>query len=201
MSEVLLPRRVAAQPVSFLVDGGDCAACALGDVLGLSVPEVYERYAKNGCGREGGKLVGFAWWDLVQALERARWDGLLDRLITDIPFWDVRGAEQCFGRPAFSMSGPWFRYLRMAFDAGYYAIANVVFDASGVTGVPDHVVLLCGARQHWEERADGIRFGEDQVFVSCSSTRTPDEEWVTAHRFLRDRGGFNVLLARPAKGG
>jgi hypothetical protein len=38
-----------------------------------------------------------------------------------------------------------------------------------------------------------------EVLVSCSSTKTPAEEWVEADVFLKERGGFNVLLARPCK--
>ena len=61
-------------------------------------------------------------------------------------------------------------------------------------------MLLCGARSwvEWTDFEGGSRGKPvQQVLVSCSARSTPDEEWVDAREFLRERGGFSTIYARP----
>jgi hypothetical protein len=136
------------------------------------------------------------------ALWTAKRDGLVDRFIADVPMWPQNA------HPPFSEWGlhgglqnlEWHAYVRMAIEAGYYGLAMVDIDKRGpFGGGTNHWVLICGARERWVPFADGGgAHGHNEVLVSCSSRRTPDEEWVDAGDFLKERGGFNVILARPA---
>lgn len=187
---VVLPRRVIPQPTPNLYPIGDCGACVLGGLFGLTVPEVYARFR--------GKVESFSWWEMHKALYQADSEGLADRIVTATPDWPqtTHPATRAWGTPSTMVNLEWFSYIRMAIDAGYYALANVDSTRSGIGGSgPNHWVLLCGTRVVRPEECGVIR---QEVLVSCSSRSTPDEEWVWGLEFLRDRGGFNVLLARPA---
>jgi hypothetical protein len=191
--EKVLPRRVICQPVPFVQQGGDCGACVRGGLLGVgTVNEVYEQYMD-------GKAASFHWASMRDALYRAESRGLIDRMISDVPVWPWRIHEPfCeWGFHAGFMSLAWFRYVTMAIDAGYYGLALVDINKKGpFGGGTDHWVMICGARMRRREVEGGACF-DDEILVSCSSTRTPDEEWVDAGKFLIERGGFNLLLARP----
>lgn len=206
MNEVILPRRVVPQPAPQLYPGGDCGACVLGGLLGITVAEVYERFQRD------GKVEAFSWSETRSALIKAQWQGLLDRVIDTVPIWPIRvDAHLIWGLPAWSMGQQWFSYVRMALDAGYYVTAAVDLDKAGpitekagkrLVTEPDHYVMIVGAREREEpiELDSGTKGARilQEVLVSCSSTKTPDEEWVEARGFLRERGGYNVLMARPA---
>lgn len=89
----------------------------------------------------------------------------------------------------------------MALDAGYYGLCAVSSEAKGPLSEIDHWVLLCGHRSYEVPLAhlEGARRLQQELLVSSSSTLHPTEEWVEVGPFLRERGGFNVLLARPAE--
>lgn len=197
IGEVILPRRVVPQPIPELHTGGDCGACVLAGLLGLPIADVYSRYGRQ---REDSTANAFSWPEMNKALWKAAADGFLDRHIEDVPVW-IGNAKDCFmnwGFPSWQQNLAWFNYVRMAVDAGYYGIASISHGRRGpIDGYGDHWVLIVGARRREEEREHG-RAIEHELLVSCSSTTTPDEEWVIERDFLRERGGFNLLLARPA---
>ena len=195
--EIVLPLRVVPQPVPFLNTGGDCVSCCLSGVLQTKPEAVYEQLADL-CGAKSGKPErSFNWISLRQALWDLQGMGQLSDVITDTPYWFARGSEEFYGLPGFMCSGPWYRYVRMALQAGYYVFANVSMGQDAPRTYPDHCVLIVGAGTQWEEIPGIGRRGTESILVSCSSTRTPDEEWISAHKFLSTRGGYNVYLARP----
>lgn len=187
--EVVLPLRVRPQPQPHFNVGGDCGACVLAGLLGWTVDEVYALICD-------GKVDSIGYSEMQRIL-RAH-PGLLDRTIWEAPLgWPLYDMQRAFGAPAHLQGSPWFAYVRMAIDAGYYGIANVDFHKRGALGHgPDHWVLICGARLRSPPPGESGRVWQD-VLVSCSAKSSPDEEWVDAHYFLRERGGFNLLLARP----
>jgi hypothetical protein len=191
--QVVLPLRVRPQPVPHLNPGGDCGACVLAGLLGLEPAQVYERLC-------AGKVESIGYPEM-QRLLRAHPE-LFDRAVWEAPLgWPVYDIQRAFGAPAHLQGSAWFAYVRMAIDAGYYGIANVDFRRGGTTGYgPDHWVLICGARLRPPPPGESGRVWQE-VLVSCSAKSSPDEEWVDAHDFLRERGGFNLLLARPRGGG
>lgn len=184
--DVVLPRRVVPQPMPFIRDGGDCGACVLGGLIGVTVPQVYERH--DGAGSINRPEV-------VKILSWATGDGLIDHFVYAIPYWkNTPPMMQWWGETTWWSTIEWFDYVAVAMRAGYYAVAFVDFSKKGPLGDgADHVVLLCGARERRGDRGEVI----PEVLVSCSARSSPDEEWVSAREFLRQRGGYNVVLARP----
>lgn len=144
---------------------------------------VYDRF-------QDGKAHPFNRVSMYDAIWKAEGEGLLDRVITDLPMWPQSPECAHWGHPAWEMSLEWFRYIRMAIDAGYYALAFVDYEKRGPRSDPNHVVLLVGTRS--KEIAHPSLKGayriDNEILVSCSSSKTPDEEWVEVHDFLAQRG-------------
>lgn len=188
--EVVLPRRVIPQPTPLVVPAGDCGACVLGGVFGLSVEETYAKL-------HDGKRETFDHNHMYSALHQAKYLGLVDRIITEAPMWPPpHESMRTFGSPSWTQALAWFAYLRMGMDAGYYAFARVNHAKQGPWQSPDHWVLLVGVREVFPPGDEGGVIHQ-QVLVSCSSRATPDEEWVNVRDFLEHRGGFDLFLARP----
>jgi hypothetical protein len=195
--EVVLPRRVVPQPQPFVVPGGDCGACVLAGILETSVTRVYEDIYR-------GRKEALSRPELENVLREIERKGLLDRLVIDVPLWPPSWRMSlAFGHAGHLSFPEWFAYVRMAMDAGYYGIASVIFDRSGVgTKVPpntDHVVLICGARtvEVPLDHMPGVSRFDEEVLVSCSARSSPNEEWVEVRDFLATRGGYNLILVRP----
>jgi len=195
---VVLPRRVAAQPVPFLHPGGDCGPCVLGGLLGCDVQSIYASLGKDPA------KDSFAGPEMYDALEKLLSAGAIDRLVTDIPWWVPWKSSSFFGAPAWEISLEWFQYVRMAIDAGYYGVAPVVHQKNGPLECPDHWVLIAGARVVEEEIIrEGKRLGatlRTELLISNSSTTSPavPEEWVRVGEFLKHWGGYNLFLVRPS---
>jgi hypothetical protein len=187
IKEVVLPRRAVPQPTPNVYPHGDCGACVLAGVFGLTVEETYQRFQ--------GKVDTFNYYERRNAIRQAVWEGLAEHCIDEFPEWPLNRIElqQEFGLTAWHQGGSYWNYLRMAFAGGYYGIAEVNYEKQGPEQPSNHVVLLCGAREHRPES----RTIQDQLLVSCSARSSPDEEWVEVHEFLKRRGGFNVLLVKP----
>jgi len=191
--EVVLERRVVPQPVPALSEGGDCAACVLAGVTGLSLELVVAELLND------KDSVGY--FDTRTALEIAHNEGLLDRVVTDMPMWVERIGKAAWGHPSWANSMAWFEYVQMAIDAGYYALASISFDGGGPLVDTDHAVLICGVKQWIEPHptVEGAGRYMHSILVSCSAKSSPAEYWIDAEKFLTEFGGFNVMLARPAK--
>jgi len=194
-SETVLTRRVTPQPSPEVHKGGDCGACVLSGLLGKSVPDVYVLFQE-------GKCDSFHWHKMREALWTARSMGLVDRIVTDVPMWPGTIPEMVasWGMHSGFQCLAWFAYVQMALDAGYYGLAMVDIHKKGAHGGgTNHWVMVCGARTRREpsEAVPGAASIVQEVLVSCSSRTTPDEEWVEVDRFLIERGGFNLHLARP----
>lgn len=161
----------------------------------MKLEDVYDHFR--------GAREPFSHREMRQALWDARRDNRLDRIQTDhyITWTSGYSLYNEWGTPGWSMANGWFEHLTMAFDAGYYAIACVDIDKKGPRGGgTNHWCMLVGTRMRWEPFQDGKgSVGHREVLVSCSSRRTPAEEWVQDTDFLYERGGFNVMLARPVE--
>lgn len=193
--DIVLPRRVFHQPDPHLNPGGDCGACVLGGLTNRDPKRIYDELFS-------GKPVSVNYHMMHQALRDMYWRGLLDRILLESPVWfqDFGGDQMAWGLHGNLQSVHWVEYLRLGFDSGHYAVANVDTLKGGPFGRgPNHWVLLCGLREVEipHPSMPGVSRYDIQVLVSCSSSRTPDEEWVEVEEFLRERGGFNVILARP----
>lgn len=194
--EIVLARRVVPQPASFIVAGGDCGACVLAGLLGISVERVYDEL------REKRESIHFS--EMARILRCAEFRGLAEAYIDEPAFWMPfgGGAGMCpFGNTAKWSARAWFNYVRMAMIAGYHAIAHVDHERKGDAGLgPNHWVALVGIRSRKVPgKVEGSYSFEEEVLVSCSARSTPAEEWVDAHQFLRERGGFDLLFVKPAE--
>jgi hypothetical protein len=186
--ELVLPKRAIPQPQPHVSPGGDCGACVLAGLTSLGVEEVYSSLCD-------GKYA-LSYFEMRQALLRAEGRDLLDRVMTQYPSWpqcryDGQGE---WGLTGWHQSLSWWHYLRLGIDGGYYGVATVNYAKQGPFQGADHWVLLCGVQ--YIEVGNARRCN---VLVSCSAKSSPDEEWVESHEFLRYRGGFNMMLARPSK--
>ena len=189
--EVTLPRRVVPQPQPHILAGGDCGACVLGGIVRQPLDAVYRNFQPD------EKVpTSFSWYSMRSALHLGLAEHFFDRIIVEPPTWQAPHESQAqWGSPSWTQTLGWFAYVRMALDAGYYGLAQVNHAKKGPWEPTDHWVMLCGVREIWPETSGAIH---QEVLVSCSSKSTPDEEWVRVGDFLKERGGFNCLFARPA---
>lgn len=129
--------------------------------------------------------------EMARCLRCAAHQGKADRVLDTHAEWDFRTGCNAFGHPAHFAYLPWFNYIRMGIDAGYYAVAMINFEG---TGEPEtnHWVLVCGARTEGSVHGKTIT---GEVLVSCS---VRGEQWHEARDFLKRMGGYDSLLVRPA---
>lgn len=181
--ELILPRRAKPQPHPEIHSGGDCGACALGGALGLEVADVYRWFNSEGITHVH---------EMARILRCSVSSKLSDRIL-DVPAkWDVWTGCDSFGRPAYFCYVPWFNYIRLAIDAGYYAVAMVNFGGEGAERAEtNHWVLICGARTKGSIAGEIIT---GEVLVSCS---VRGENWYESRDFLKRMGGYDALLVRP----
>lgn len=191
---VELPGRVLKQPTPELNPGGDCGACVLAGLLGISIEEVYAKLHPK------GKPYAFSHPDMASALRSAQYDlKLVDRYITRTPMWPVWDAMRAWGDAAWSQSMDWREWITMAFDAGYYGIAEVRHTHEPMKFTTDHWVLYCGTRTKWDGPFGARGTGKFELLVSDSGRTKPHEQWFEIGEHLVQRGGFAAMLVRPTK--
>lgn len=194
--EIILPRRVPRQPMPKVNAGGDCGACVLSALTGLSVADVYAK------GRDDGKISPFAWPEMISALNNLRAE-YFSHIVVSCPNWITSVFRAPFGFEAAQMNLEWFDYVRVAIEAGYYAICEVRMDGhrEHALGYQDtnHWVALCGVRVRREQNKHIPEAWNilTEVLVSDSSLTQPPERWEDSMGFLRNFGGFQPLLAKP----
>jgi hypothetical protein len=189
---VELPRRVVKQPTPELNIGGDCGACVLAGLLGMTIEEVYAKLHPK-------KIpYHFDMHSMHAALQIAKYDlGTIDRCITRTPYWPSGDSQRAWGDASWTQSMEWREWLTMAFDAGYYALAQVRAIHEPMVFETDHWVLYCGTRTKWDGPPAARQSGEFQLLVSDSGRTKPIEAWFGVGEHLKQRGGFAVMLARP----
>lgn len=194
INKVILPKRVIQNPEPRIYKNGDCGACVLAGLFNMEVKEVYEK-------RQDKQITPFSRDCLKWFLYDRQAFGSLDRFIMDVPHWNYPDSLIPFGNLGWLTARSWFNYVRMGIDAGYYGIAFVRFDKKGTTYpiTTDHIVLICGVRDRYvpHKTMEGASTINQEILVSCSAKKTEDEEWVKASEFLRERGGYNIILVRP----
>lgn len=192
--KVELPRRALRQPSPALHPGGDCAACSFGGLIGFeSVQQVYDEFSE-------GRAEATCWTTARERLWEALSKGYIDRLIDEVPTWpETFSGRLTWGNTSWWSQGfAWENYMIMAFEAGYYGLTSIDYNGQGPGSETDHAVLLCGIQEVRTSRT--LSSGKSaesisrQLLVSCSSK---GDYWIEARKFLKEYGGFNVLLARP----
>lgn len=183
--EKVLQRRALPQPSPAINEGGDCGACCLAGLFGcFTVSMAYKLSREEG-------LEPFSWSGMATAIWEARSRDLTEAFVLDIPSWPRAGRPVMqWGNPSWMQTIEWSKYLRMAFEAGYYGLASISHDGDGPFSECDHWVLLCGMRIEEDKRIDY------KLLVSCSAHH-PDGKWIETREFLQKYGGFNVILVKP----
>lgn len=193
-NKVVLPKRAVPNPSPRLFKDGDCGACVLAGLFDMKVDHVY-------ASRRDGKVSPFSYQCMRDFLFDRQSLSKIDRFILEIPHWDYPQSLMPFGNVSWLNSTAWFNYVRMGIDAGYYGIAFVRYDKKGTTHpiISDHIVLVCGVRDRCVTIPElkGASVINHEILISCSAKNTDNEEWVVASDFLRDRGGYNIILVRP----
>jgi hypothetical protein len=189
---VELPFRVVKQPTPEMHKGGDCGACVLAGLLGLTLEEVYAKLHRK------GEPHHFGYETMCEALRRAYYDlKLIDRYITRTPHWPQWDAQRAWGDVSWTQQMEWREWLQLAFDAGYVALAQVKCIPEPMMFDTDHWVMYCGTRLKWDGPPGERKSGEYELLVSDSARSQPLEKWSIIGEHLKARGGFAVLLARP----
>lgn len=205
--EVALPRRPPKNPQPCVVSCGDCGACVLAGLLGITVEQAYEQhesghYYRGPLDTEPAKEIpkrsALNYHSMRRTLTAALYAGQLDRAILDTPLWVLgAGVEMngAFGVSAALQSIELRAYWLAMFDAGYYGVCQVVMNGGGIDAGVDHWVMLCGFRRR---RGEGSCI-EEEVLIGDSALSQPQERWVSVNDFLRNHGGFMAFFARPSK--
>jgi len=197
--EVVLPLRVSPQPSPGIISGGDCGACVLAGLFGVSVEVAYDEYIEER--RE------LAEGTLCSAISKAESEGLVDRCLLASPFWieRIHSPLSAFGVLGVRMALQYSHYVLMALDANYYGICTVregrLDEKSEQRGDTNHWVLICGYRERWIDLGKGVRRCDQEILISCSATN-PDGYWIGVRKFLATKGGFMIKTVRvTAKNG
>ena len=219
LSEIILPLRVNPQALPALWKGGDCGACVLGGIFNLPTQAVYEQIQRavyeDYYEQEWTEARSFTPQCMEKALRVAEKQGLATDIRTQ-PQHFVRERDyvsRCFGEYPEHHAKQWHEAVTVHLEAGYYAIVMVNMmgesyyshkdDGTILVNAGDHWQIIVGARTRRVERIldSGTRTWSTvrEVLTSCSSTRTPDEEWTEAADFIRRKGGFHPYFVRPAR--
>lgn len=202
MDETTVPYRPVPQSRPPIVEGGDCGALVLAGLCGLEAEEIYKDYQKS------ENPTGFTRDGFERTLQKLKRDDQLDRVVKNMPLWLPRKPNIAlnWGQPADHMDDQWWKYLRVGIDGGYAGLVMVRLRGDGRVApsgrytMPDHWAMISGTRHLDRKDEDGDTRSvteRRQILMCCSSTRTPDTQWVSAKSFLGNYGGFNVILARP----
>jgi hypothetical protein len=223
LKQIILPRRPVRQPQPTIVSGGDCGACVLAGLTGVSVEEAYDRFHQPGeylGGKPIEKRSSLSDTSMKVSLELLMSDSgcrggcadipvLLDHVVTDIPIWPFGHARHylCWG---LRTQLEWREYARAMLNGGYYGVAQVAhggLDPDGPLrkfGWTDHWVMICGWRyryevdQHDEERRKaGLGSYHEDILIGDSSLARPHECWVDVNDFQSYWGGFATFWAKP----
>lgn len=191
--EKILPLRSKHKlPVS-IVKNGDCTYCCIAGLLGVEIEKVYELCVQYGVTEKYEPLTHeFGIPNLLGELIDKNW---LNAFIDHVPFWPQQYLNiQSYGFQGHMFWKPWFDYISMAIDAGYYGLLSV--NCYGTGGVNDHTVLLKGYRTRW---VDNPNFKGSLVLHSelCISDPNKEEDgWFLCETYLKNYGGYDVILVR-----
>ena len=216
IKQVVLPRRALRNPQPSMNPGGDCGACALAGVLGVSVPVAYSYHCSGNyhSGEPISRVSPFSIYSMQKTLESLvnDWDthmdrvGLLEHVVVDIPIWPYDSSLLL--NASFGMRGNlmycWRANARAMLHGGYYGIGQVQHGGFSETpnlntyGTSNHWILIVGHRIVHESR-EHSRSLHEELLISDSSLAMPAEQWINCNDFQSRWGGFATLWAKPAK--
>lgn len=171
------------QPQPFLHQRGDCGACVVAGITGLTPNEIYEYH---------GKIDGMAYSCMVELLKKLKDKNVIEDFRAEMPLLSEFLNEpefNTFGRPGWMNAQAWFAWAVNKFYNGYIGIAAVSMTKNGhVDASADHWVMLNG--RDWD--SGSVR--ENKIHVSCSWR---GEYKQSVHEFLKTEGGYNTIWVKP----
>ena len=215
IKESVLPRRPPKNPQPCIVEGGDCGACVLAGVLGITPLEVYDlhesgRYSGGG---DISKLSAFNFHSMYRTLKKMasitqeHCSGVprrLEHALVEIPIWPFTCHEMNtqFGLPGKMQSRAWLEHAKAMVSSGYYGIAQVKNGGKSELknyGETDHWLTIAGWRCTYETSDVPVPHGtyKTHILIADSALSQPLEQWITAHDFLNVWGGFAAFWAKP----
>lgn len=201
LSKVILPRRSLPQPSPAVYPGGDCGACVIAGVLGISIEKAYALQDRDER-PEGHKDEPrpFSWTRMGHALHCWGHDKLTDGVLDQTPIWpwEAWRNNMPWGLVSWQQNMAWWNYVRMGLLGGFYGVVQMDLDGRGPGSDHNHWQLICGARLNFvpDPKKDGTGRYDQDILISCSA-RHPEGKWYDSRLFLRERGGFNVIMVRP----
>lgn len=197
MKEIIRPQRSLPQPNPGVRKGGDCWACVIGGMTGLSVAEVYTDL------NEGNHNASLSC--IPSVLYAAMDKDLVQWFYDETPYWPSEHHRE-FGDPAIIQRLGWISWVHMALGAGYVGYASVSHNGLDLTkeykdstagyigGRTNHAVMICGIRKRLEphKTMKGCNRILHDILVSCSASH-PDGKWIEVDDFLINYGGFNPI--------
>jgi len=198
IEHLLLKKRSTYNPKPFIIEGGDCGACALGGLFDMKVKDVYD-YLYD-------EPRSFSYLDIHKFLSNKKEEGKCD-FMDDLPklgYDEYRPYYMQFGLPSHNFTLPWYKRVKERLDDGYIGICSVNFKLNGhIEGMTDHWVLIVGyevLKKFRTMKVDGedypYDYAQDNVIVSCSAHSTPELQFVNKFDFLKYRGGWNAMFVR-----
>jgi hypothetical protein len=170
-------------------------------VLGISVADAYELQDKDERPMNAkDRPYPFSWSAIGNALQCWGRDPLTDGVITETPIWPWESwrNNMPWGLVSWQQNMAWWNYVRMGLLGGFCGIVQMDIDGRGPGSDHNHWQMICGARINFvpNPNMEGSGSYDQDILVSCSA-RHPEGKWYDSSKFLRERGGFNVIMVRP----
>ena len=162
-----------------IVKNGDCGACCIGTLAGISVKEVYKIL---------GSERSLPYHDILTILQRLGLE--YENWLPKYHMIDNREDWFTFGYPAYQNWMEWFDISLARTKRGLIGIAHInLHGRANIDPYADHWVLIV-VKKKGDDAKDKI------VNISCP---TKGEYYVTAHDFLWKYGGYNTIWVKSLK--
>ena len=205
---IVLPREVPRNPVPCISHGGDCGACAIAGVTGLTPKEAYKFHFPGTYlgGKAQKKESPVSVSHMAESLVAT---GRVEHIIEGM----INMTSMDYAPPEWGAFGPlphyqavlYFNLFRALLSAGYYRLCTVSSGGSGFSGQmkqqTNHWIMINGIRGHLEpvmSFPDAKKY-EYEIRISDSANSRPHCVWVDIGEFLQCWGGMVGVWAKPKK--
>ncbi len=213
-SIIYLPNKVPKNYEQSLNSGGDCGACVIAGLLGISIEQAYE-YHKSGTYHGGEpipKIHSFCRSSMRDTLDnlQPKNHGLIEHVVKHAPIFPLAAHKELgmpFGLMGNLQFGAWTDYVRAMLSGGYYGIAQVYNNGHNENslnehGMTNHWVMIKGWRMQWyrdpkDKTSTSGGMAIEEICISNSSRNSEHEQWIYVGDFLGLWGGFDAYWAKP----
>lgn len=170
-------RKIKVLSDAGIVPHGDCGACCLGTLLGISVEKAYEIY---------GNQTGLSYRAIINILQKSA--TIYENFLPSYSMLNNSQDWFPFGYPAYKNWMAWFNLSRERTNRGMVGISPINFNCRGnIDPCADHYVLITV-----EDRGEPAK---DKIV--CINCPTKGYYELSAHDFLMKCGGYNTIWVEP----